>query len=129
MTFISIHSLILSSHLFFCQVNSYFLCRLVLTFNIYYYLFLYLYITRITINNGTAHFSFYHCALQNNGTAHLKSPKNQNRRAALGRPAIKLLGWARVGGGLQLICSRPTLALSSALVPQTLSCSVYVEDF
>ena len=25
----------------------------------------------------------------NNGTLHLKPPKNQNRRAALGRPAIK----------------------------------------
>ena len=31
-------------------------------------------------------------------------------------------------GGLQLVCGRPTLALSSALVPQTLSCSVCVED-
>ena len=39
-----------------------------------------LYITRITINNGTPH---------------LKSPKSQNRGAALGRPAKKLLG----GGG------------------------------
>ena len=28
----------------------------------------------------------------NNGTPHLKSPKKQNRIAALGRPAIKLLG-------------------------------------
>ena len=28
------------------------------------------------------------------------------------------------GGGLQLVCGRPTLALSSALVPQTLSCLV-----
>ena len=26
------------------------------------------------------------------GTPHLKPPKNQNRRAALGRPAIKFLG-------------------------------------
>ena len=33
-------------------------------------------------------------------------------------------GW----GWLQLVCGRPTLALSSALVPQTLSCSVCVED-
>ena len=32
---------------------------------------------------------------------HLKSPKNQNRRAALGRPAIKITG------GLQLVCGRP----------------------
>ena len=39
-------------------------------------LFLYLSITRITINNGTPH---------------LKSLKNQNRKAALGRPTIKLL--------------------------------------
>ena len=46
-------------------------------YNIYLYLFLYIYITCTTINNDTAH---------------LKSPKHQNRRAALGRPAIKLLG-------------------------------------
>ena len=32
------------------------------------------------------------------------------------------------GGGLQLVCGRQTLALSSALVPQTLSCSVCLED-
>ena len=47
-----------------------------LTFNTYFYLFLYLYITRTTTNNGTPH---------------LKSQKNQNRKAALGRPALKLL--------------------------------------
>ena len=69
--------------------------------------FLYLYITRITIKNKTPH---------------LKSPKDQNRCAALGRPAMKLLG------RLQLVCDRPTLALISALVHQTLSCLVYVED-
>ena len=47
-----------------------------------------------------------------------RTKRNQNRSAALGRPAMKLLeGW-----GLQLVCGRPTLALSSALVPQTLSC-------
>ena len=45
-----------------------------LTFNIYFYLFLYLHIIRLTINNGTPH---------------LKSPKNKNRRAALGRPAVQ----------------------------------------
>ena len=50
--------------------------------------------------------------------------RNQNRSAALGRPAMKLLG----GGGLQIVFGRPTLALSSALVPQTLSCLVCVED-
>ena len=32
------------------------------------------------------------------------------------------------GGGLQLVCGRLTLALSSALVPHTLSFSVGVED-
>ena len=60
-----------------------------LTFNNYFYLFLYLYITSITINNNAPH---------------LKSPKNQNRRAALGRPAIKI-----ITGGLELVCGRPTL--------------------
>ena len=74
----------------------------------------------------------------NNGTPHLKSLKNQNRRAALGRPAIKLLGGgggggvggrgAGGGGGLQPVCGQPTLALNSALVPQTFSCSACVED-
>ena len=92
------------------QVNSNFPNRwspASLTFNNYFYLFLYLYITWITTNNNAPH---------------LKSPKNQSRRAALGRPAIKITG------GLQLVFGRPTLALSSALVPQTLSCLVCVED-
>ena len=53
--------------------------------------------------------------------------KNQNRIAALGRPAIKITGGGG-GGELQLVSGRPTLALSSALVPQTLSCLVCVED-
>ena len=82
------------------QVNSNFPNRwspASLTFNNYFYLFLYLYITWITINNNAPH---------------LKSLKNQNRRAALGRPAIKITG------GLELVCGRPTLALSSALVHQ-----------
>ena len=68
------------------QVNSYFPYRwspASLTINIYFYLFLYLYVTRIKINNGTQH---------------LKSLKSQNRRAALGRPAIKLLGGGGGGG-------------------------------
>ena len=59
------------------QVYSYFPYRwspASLTFNIYCYLSLYLYITRITINNGKPH---------------LKSAKNQTRRAALERTAIK----------------------------------------
>ena len=62
------------------QVNSNFPYRwspASLTFNNYFYLFLYLYITRITINYNTPH---------------IKSPKNQNRRATLGRPAIKQIG-------------------------------------
>ena len=62
------------------QVNSYFpysWSPASLTINIYFYLFSYLYITRTTINNVTPH---------------LKSLKSQNRRVALGRPAIKLLG-------------------------------------
>ena len=62
------------------QVDSYFPYRwspASLTLNIYFYRFLYLYITRITINNDTPH---------------LKSPKNENRRATLGRPAMKLSG-------------------------------------
>ena len=93
------------------QVNSNFPYRwspASLIFNNYFNLFLYLYITSITTKNNAPH---------------LKSPKNQNRRAALGRPAIKI-----ITGGLQLVFGRPTLALSSALVPQTLSCLVCVED-
>ena len=56
-----------------------------------------------------------------------RTTRNQNRSAAIRRPAMKLLGGGG-GGGLQLVCGRPTLALSSALAPQTLSCSVCVED-
>ena len=74
-----------------------------LTFNNYFYLFKYLYITWITINNSAPY---------------LKSPKTPNRRAALGRPAIKITGVGG-GGGLYLVCGRPTLALGSALVHQT----------
>ena len=73
------------------QVNSNFPYRwspASLTFNNYFYLFLYLYITWITTNNNAPH---------------LKSPKNQSRRAALGRPAIKNTG------GLELVCGRPTI--------------------
>ena len=50
--------------------------------------------------------------------------KNQNRSAALGWPAMKLL----VGGGGGASTTRPTLALSFALVSQTLTCSVCVQD-
>ena len=72
------------------QVNSNFPNRwspASLILNNYFYLFLYLYITLITINNNAPY---------------LKLLKNQNRRAALGRPAIKITG------GLQLVCRRPT---------------------
>ena len=89
------------------QVNSNFPNRwspASLTFNNYFYLFLYLYITWIATNNDAPH---------------LKSPKNQSRRAALGRPAIKITG------GLELVCGRPTLALSSALFCLALSSTVY----
>ena len=68
-------------------MNSYFPYRwspASLTFNIYFYLILYLYTTRITINNGTPH---------------LKSQKNPSRRAALGRPAVKITGGGGGGGG------------------------------
>ena len=67
----------------------------------------------------------------NNNAPRLKSTKNQNRRAALGRPAIKITGggggwggggWGVGGGGvvwLELVCGRPTLALASVFVHQT----------
>ena len=42
--------------------------------------------------------------------------KNQNRNAALGRPAMKLLGGGGGGGGLQLVCGQPTLALSKITI-------------
>ena len=81
-------------------MNSYFPYRWSpgsLTFNIYFYLFLYLYITRITINNDTPH---------------LKSPKNQNRKAALGRPVIKLLGASTSLWSTSLWCTWLSLVLS-----------------
>ena len=65
----------------------------------------------------------------NNNTSHLKSPNNQN---ALGRPAIKSVGGVvrggGGGGGVKQVCGRPTLALCSALILQTLSCSLCMED-
>ena len=50
----------------------------------------------------------------NNGTPQLKSPKNQNREPV----------WTasnKITERLQLVCGRPTLALSSALVPRGLT--------
>ena len=61
--------------------------------------------------------------------------RNKSRSSALGRPAMVFLGGLIESvsedflTSLQLVCGRPTLALSSILVPQTLSCSVSVEDF
>ena len=76
------------------QVNSNFPYRWSaagLTFNNYFYLFLYLNLTWITINNNAPH---------------LKSPKNQNRRTALGRPAIKIT-WGRGGAWTSLRSTNP----------------------
>ena len=94
------------------QVNSNFPYRwspASLTFN-NFFLPIILYITRITINNNAPH---------------LKSPKNQNRRAVLGQPAIKITG------GLQLVCDRPTLALSyNALNAQSIFVfGIYIRYF
>ena len=87
------------------QVNSNFPYRwspASLTYNYYVFLFLYLYITRITINNSAPH---------------LKSPKTQNRRAALGRPAIKITGGGGGGGASTSLRStnpRPYFFLGSS---------------
>ena len=86
------------------QVNSYFPHRWSpssLTFNIYFHLFLYEYILRIMINNGTPH---------------LKITTEPNQNSCLGTASNKITGGGG-GGGLQLVCSRPTLDFSSALVP------------
>ena len=68
-------------------------------------------------------------AMEKNKTKNKKKNKRrQSRSAAL---AIKLVGGGGggvEGGRAQLVCGRPTLALSSALVPQTISCSVCVDD-
>ena len=87
------------------QVNSLFPYRwspASLTISIYFNLFLYLYITRITINNNTSKITL--------------KPKQKSR---LGMASNKIAGGGG-GGVLQLVCGRPTLVLSSALVPQTL---------
>ena len=103
----------------YSQVNSYFPYRWSparLTINIYFYRFLYLYITRITINNGIPH---------------QRSLKSQNRKAALGRPAIKLLGeggastsWGWSGGAMMLgelpVPGRPTIWITVGQGPTAL---------
>ena len=70
----------------------------------YFYI---LYIMRITINNNIPH---------------LKSPKEPKTKCRLRTDRNTITG------GLQLVCGRPNLAFSSALVSQTLSCLVCVED-
>ena len=62
---------------------------------------------------------------------HNASKQQTNRQKNHEEPKKKCrLGTAsnEITGGLQLVFGRPTLALSSALVPQTLSCLVCVED-
>ena len=54
-----------------------------------------------------------------------RRPK-QNRR--LGMASSEITGGGGWVWGLQLVSGRPTLAPSSALVPQTLNCLVCVED-
>ena len=64
-----------------------------------------------------------------NSTQHLESPKNLNRRAASGRSAIKKLVWVR-GEGKTITNLRSTNHRhSSALAPQTLSCSICGEGW
>ena len=57
--------------------------------------------------------------------ARKKNLKETKQKCRLGTACDEI---TKGGGGLQLVCGRPTLALSSALVPKTLSCSVCVED-
>ena len=51
-----------------------------------------------------------------------KITKEPNQKSLLGTASNDITG------GLQLVCGLPTLAFSSALVPQTLICLVCVED-
>ena len=66
-------------------------------------------------NQPTSIFTYFYINTINNETPHLKPQKNQNRRAALGRPAIKLQG---VGGGaltsLRSTNPRPYFCLDSS---------------
>ena len=61
--------------------------------------------------------------LADNKQTDKRTTRNQYKSAALGRPAMKLLGGGG-GAGVSASFGRPTLALSSALVPQTLSCLI-----
>ena len=54
---------------------------------------------------------------------------NQNRKCRLGTANNKITGGRRGGGlGVSTSLRSTNLALSSAVVPQTLSCSVCMED-
>ena len=59
-----------------------------------------------------------------------KITKELKQKSRLGTASNKITGGGGGGGGgvLQLVCGRPTLAVCSAMVPLTLSCSVSVED-
>ena len=98
------------------QVNSNFPYRwspASLTFNNYFYLFLYYIIILLYTRHIANH----------QGTKTEEPPWDGQQKKLLGG------GGGGGGGGLQLVCGRPTLALSSALVPQTLNGLVCVENF
>ena len=61
----------------------------------------------------------------------IKRARKNEKEQLRGDKAKVPLGTAsnEITGGLQLVCGRPTLALSSALVPQTLSCLVCIPVF
>ena len=80
-----------------------------LTFNNYFYLF---FIFIYNVNNHQQ---------QRATSKTIKEPKQKSRLGTASNNNY----W----GGLQLVCGRPTFALSSALVPQTFSFLVCVEDF
>ena len=61
-----------------------------------------------------------------NTTSQKNNQEETKQMCRLGTASNEITGGG--GGGLQLVCGRPTLALCSALVPQTLSCLVCVED-
>ena len=68
-----------------------------LTFNNYFYLFSYLYITRITINNNAPH---------------LKITKEPKQKSRIGAASNEITGWVGgggggVGGGASTSCGRP----------------------
>ena len=78
-----------------------------LTFNIYLYLFPYLY------------------SRKNNKQQHTTSKTtNESKQKSHLKPASIII----TGEGVQLVCSRSTFAFFSALVPKTLSCSVCEEE-